>query len=275
MTTAEKVQEIKKAVKSGIPKRRIDVKGNGVIAYNLLQGKNVSDACIDEMYANLLEYHANPEIVKTRRSQYFNMHPDVSQKKKIQAIRNAVKKGAVKFHLDPFGGGSAVRKLEQGLSVSSAKINEMYANLLSLGNQAVPKSPTNNCAEIVNDKASSKKRPERKAKAKTSSTAGKNNKSAAVKRSGPNGQIATLLEKIRILEDRVSELSEALKAKTPLKVKGLTVTQKLDKVKGKGYRRWYAIYRENGIRRWIYIGKDVNQAEEKIQSWFEKNGVQR
>lgn len=88
-------------------------------------------------------------------------------------------------------------------------------------------------------------------------------------------QIATLQEKVRILEQTVVELSGMVNQRTPLKVLGLTVTQKLDIVKGRRYRRWYAIYRENGTRRLIYIGKDINRAEEKIQAWLEKNRSQQ
>ena len=60
MTIDEKVEEIKKAVQSGVAKRTIDRKGNGVNVRRLLEEKRVSEECIEEIYSNLLKYKKNP-----------------------------------------------------------------------------------------------------------------------------------------------------------------------------------------------------------------------
>lgn len=101
MTLKEKVKEIKKAIRSGLPKRRIDVKCNGANVRKLMKGEKVSRECIEEMYESLLEYRKNPHVLKARREKYRNSHPDVPQKNKVKAIRKAVKSGTTKNHLDP------------------------------------------------------------------------------------------------------------------------------------------------------------------------------
>jgi hypothetical protein len=282
MSPKEKVKEIKKAVKSGVAKRRIDVQGNGVNVRKVLKGEKVSEECIEQMYANLLECRENPRASKARRERYSNLHPEVPPKEKVKAISKAVETGIKKTDLDPFGGGDAVRKVLRGQAVGCAKINEMYANWLSLkeeAGQTVPEKKTKGRKRRVPKSGQVQSSKKRQAKDKASS----GNARVELPSSGDehirileqNEQIASLQEKVRILEEKVAELSVAVNPRTPLKVLGLTVTQKLDIVKGRKYRRWYAIYRENGTRRWIYIGKDLKKAEEKIQSWREKKGGQQ
>ncbi len=252
MTIKEKAEEIKKAVQAGVSKRTIDRKGNGRNVRRLVEGKKVSEECIEEIYLNLLEYRPNRGERKERLEKYKHSHSEVSQKEKVKAICKAIKSGMKKSDLDPFGGGDAVRKLEKGKPVGSAKINEMYANLLSM-KEAAGKAPA-----------------KKKAKRQKKNVSKKAVTLQEKKFSEQKEEINSLLEKVRILEEKVVTLSGLVNPKHPLKVLGLTVTAKLDIVKGKGYRRWYGIYRENGRRQWIYIGKDINKAEEKIQSWLEK-----
>lgn len=263
MTLKEKVEEIKRAIGSGLAKRRIDVKGNGANVRKVLEGRKVSEERVEEMYAKLLENRENPDAGKERLAKYRNTHAEVPPKEKVRVIRKAVRSGMAKNALDPFGGGDAVRKLEKGKGVGAAKINEMYANLLSqkevVAQTAAPKKTKGGKRGMASEKGLAKD----KARGGTATD------------EMPNEQITALLQKVRILEDKVGQLSEAVNPKLPLKVLGLTVTQKRDIVKGKKYRRWYAIYRKDGARRWIYIGKDVKKAEEKIQSWLEKEGVQK
>ena len=281
MTINEKVEEIKKAVQSGLPKRTIDMKGNGVKVRLLLKGKRVSEECIEELYSNLLKYRENPCEARVRLEKYSNSHPEVPQKEKVKAIRKAIKSGTKKNDLDPFGGGDAVRKLEKGKGVGSGKINEMYANLLFQKKGASKPAPERSTkggkerkSTAGNGQASKKRLAKEKASGKSSGGKMPSTSDECLKTKflEQKEQIATLLEKVRILEEKVGELSVAVNPRTPLKVLGLTVTQKLDIVKGKKYRRWYAIYRANGTRQWIYVGKDVSKAEEKIQSWLEKKG---
>lgn len=278
MTREEKVEAIKKAVKGGVAKRRIDLEGNGAKVRQLLKGKNLSEKCIERIYGSLLEYQKNPgyKPQKARREKYLDMHPEVPAKEKKKTILKAIKSGVKKNHLDPFGGGDAVRKIEKNHKVGIAKINEMYANLLSM-EKKVAKT-------FSGKKTNKQKMPSKKTNAVQEKETSKDSEKDPRKRDcalgdylnleilKQNRQIVLLLEKVQILENKIEELFGTVTPKTPLKVLGLTVTQKQDVVKGRKYRRWYAIYRKNGTRRWIYIGKDINKAEEKIRSWLEKNG---
>ena len=70
MTTKEKAEEIKKAVQAGVSKRTIDRKGNGRNVRRLVEGKKVSEECIEEIYLNLLEYRPNRGERKERLEKY-------------------------------------------------------------------------------------------------------------------------------------------------------------------------------------------------------------
>lgn len=309
MTIKEKVKEIEKAINSGVPKRRIGVGGNGATVRKLLRGENMPDEKIEEMYANLQAYRKNPNEDKGRKEKYRNSHPEVLKKKKVEAIIKAAESGAVKDKLDPCGGGDAVRKLQQGKSVGTAKINEVYANLLEMESGDCTKNTREKTPKVsVSQKkgkaqrkpASKEQKPRRsrspqiKGKANKPSAKEKENKTKArkdvgQKESSPQRdnavckkveqqekQIAELTAKVTILEDTVREITEFMGSnkKRPIKVLGITVTQKTDKVGDRQYRRWYGIYRGVDGKdkpRWIYIGKDVTCAEEKIRAWLEKN----
>ena len=89
-----------------------------------------------------------------------------------------------------------------------------------------------------------------------------------------------MTNKVRSLEhicnkqkQQIKELSDqqAYSKAKPLEVLGLTITLKTDIIKGKKYKRWYAIFKDNNKRRLIYIGKDRTKAQEKITAWFERN----
>ena len=117
MTIKEKVEEIKKAVQAGVAKRAIDRKGKGRNVRRLIEGKEVSEECIEEIYLNLLEYRPNTGERKARLEKYNHSHSEVSQKEKVKAICKSIKSGMKKSDLDPFGDGDAVRKLEKGKPV--------------------------------------------------------------------------------------------------------------------------------------------------------------
>ena len=310
MTLDEKVEEIKEAVKSGVPKRRIGVGCASVTMRKVLEGEKVSDKMIEKMYANLQAYRENRDEREARREKYRDANPEISKGKKIEEIKEAVKSGIAKYRLDPFGGGDAVRKLMNGKSVGVIKINEIYANLLVINNslktereQCTTSSNQNTQdpsavlpkAEKRQKRPSSEKTGSDKNKGKKEDTTPKNEEKTREKTrkdSGQNAlendgqlhkkvlqqekQIAELSTKVIHLEETVREITEFMGSnkRRPMKVLGITVTQKTDKVGDKKYRRWYGIYR--GIdgkekARWIYIGKDVTRAEEKIKAWFEKN----
>jgi len=327
MTLKEKVEEIRKAVESGVPKRRIGIGGNGAAVRKLLKGEEVASEIIEEIYANLQSYRENPNERRARREKYRDSHPTVSKGEKAKAIKNAVQSGVAKGKLDPFGGGDAVRKLMKDKPIGDVKINEMYANLLAIDEslkiesehctksstlqtqetqkasaivpqkegkaqrkaaQKTQKSPVSHESKSKKvlgareEKATVSPTKERKTKEKSRKVSGQ--KEQASESDGQlhkkvlqqEKQIAELTAKVTHLEETVREITEFMGSnkRRPIKVLGITVTQKTDKVGDKKYRRWYGIYRGvdgKAKARWIYIGKDVTRAEEKIKAWLEKN----
>lgn len=65
MTKEEKVSLIKQALLSGVPKRKIDIRGRGYSAIRLLSGLNNTDKKIDEMYENLLKFR-NKDVEQSK-----------------------------------------------------------------------------------------------------------------------------------------------------------------------------------------------------------------
>ena len=320
MTLKEKVEEIRKAVESGVPKRRIGIGGNGAAVRKLLNGEEVASEIIEKIYANLQSYRENPNERKARREKYRDSHPTVSREEKVKTIKKAVKSGVAKGKLDPFGGGDAVRKLMKDKPVGVVKINEVYANLLAIESEHCRKSSpqktqetrkasavvaqkegeaqkkaaskaqktlvsrertTQKVSEAKEEKATVSPKKERKAKEKSRKVPGQKEKTSESdgqlhkKILQQEKEIAELSAKVTSLEETVREITEFMGSnkRRPMKVLGITVTQKTDKVGDKKYRRWYGIYRGvdgKAKARWIYIGKDVTRAEEKIKAWLEK-----
>ena len=80
------------------------------------------------------------------------------------------------------------------------------------------------------------------------------------------GQVQTPQSQIESLQSQINALSHIPKPneKSVKKIYGLTIIQKEDRVKGYRYKRWYAIYKKNGKRHFLYIGKDLSKTKERI-----------
>lgn len=236
MKLEDKVKEIVEAVKCGIAKRRIDVKYKGKYLNKMLKGEEVAEETIQQMHKNLLEYRKNPQKITRRLEAYKDVYSEIPIALKIAKIKEAADSGIPKVRLDPHSEGKTVTRVQREQPVSLAKINEIYSNIISFEQvkASVPLKGENKIEE---------------------------NKS----------QIEYLAKKVAELECKIACLEKSHRARKAEKVLGLTVLQKKDIVSGKGYLRWYAIYRESGKKRWIYIGVDKSKAKTKILSWLNKN----
>ena len=272
MTKDEKIAAIVEAVNSGVCKRKLDPKLNGRDVRNLLNGESVTERKIDEIYENLQAHQENSDVGKDRLEAYRKIYPEVATETKIRTILTAVESGQCsKNGLDPVGTGNAVRDLEKGKTIGIARINEMYDKVLKITGDSKKQRAKAKARQCQGTEAKTKK--EEKKSLANKGDAGKTPENTLEKRlKEQEKQIGYLLNQVSLLEAKVTQLAAALEqVGRPLKVEGITVTQKTDIVAGKKYTRWYGICRENGKQRWIYIGKDKNKAEEKIKRWIGKN----
>ena len=268
MTTEEKIQKIVAAVNAGVPKIRLDRETHGASVRRLIRGKRVTVRKINEIYENLVSEQQNPQNSQEELDEYRNYCPDVPKETKIKEIIKAVNRDSVpKIKLDRSGAGNAVRNLISGKkSVGIRKINLMYARLQTIFSEE-NKSKSKSKSKSKKKTTNTDKKTEKKKVAKTKD----NLKSKVLEQ---EKQISYLLNRMSFLEDKITELEKCLTIQnsSPTKVNGITITQKVDIVKGNKYKRWYGIYRENNKQRWIYIGKDKSKAKEKIDAWLSKNG---
>lgn len=172
----------------------------------------------------------------------------MERKQKEQEIIAAVKSGIKKPLIDPSGGGGNINKFMRGTKVSNKKIDELYDRL-----------------QLIN--TGQKEDIEIK-------TEGETDKES--KRSALKEKLVKQEAQIKALSQRLSALETQDKRKRNIKkVMGITITQKTDIIRGKGYVRWYGIYKDDSKRRWIYIGTNLANAEKKIKSWLVKNGKEQ
>ncbi len=248
MTFEEKIQEILCAANSGVPLNRIDIKGHGDATRRILKGGKPGAKKIEEMYANLLTFRELETHKKTQQSLNVSHASDLNREQKITLILEAIQNGTHKSYLDPKGHGKGITRLQQGRNVSDTKIDEMYRNVLSFaGKKVAHNSLSSTCP--------SRNRPMDKA-------------------TSVEIVISKLLERIACLEVGMQKLQKEIDKKKesnikPPKVLGVSLLRKTDVVHGQKYSRWYGVYNLNHKRSFIYIGKDVSKAKEKIQAWLD------
>lgn len=247
MTLEEKVQELIRSANSGVPARRIDIKGSGNSLRRLLCGSKLGAKKIEEMYANLLVYRQFELEQKTQQQLNISADPSLSTDEKRTLILEAVEKGIPKGRIDPKGGGKGVTRLQQSRSVCDQKLDEMYLNLLSFAGHRIQNhsiSPSCSSCDRLLEKVNSLE-----------------------------SVISSLFDRIVSFESGIEKLQQQLDQKKsllskPSKILGVPLLRKTDVIHGKKYCRWYGLYSDNGKRSWIYIGKDVSKAKDKIQSWL-------
>jgi len=163
----------------------------------------------------------------------------MTKEEKIIRIKIAIKNGISKIKLDPKGHGNALRRLEKNFPITAEKLEEIFINLQKL--------ETKGKKEIKQEKF-----------------------------------ILEQNKEIKILKEIICKLENNLKAakdektlikRKPKKVLGLTIIIKTNKTRKYKYIRYYALYKDKEKNKYshIYIGKDINKAEEKIKAWYKRN----
>lgn len=167
----------------------------------------------------------------------------ISREEKVKEIFAAIEGGMRKRVLDPSGGGCNINKLLNG-KVSDKKVDELYSKLVLLKGNGTTTATTMNTVDSM---------------------------SYAELRSKIIEQETVIKEVSQRLSFLEKKEKENEKKKEPKKILGITVTQKTDIVRGKGYKRWYGIHREGKKYRWIYIGCDLRNGEKNIKAWLIKH----
>ena len=241
MKKEEKIEIILRAFHSGMPKVHIDSKGHGNAVRRLLRGGNPKDKTVDLMYQNVINSGKKYDIRMPNLSKLGQYEESLSQEEKTAKILAASENGIPKSKLDLKSHGSEIDKLKID-KISNEKLEEIHSNLASIEKDKNTKTPTEidflryQVNQLKNEVKTQKKICSRQTR-------------------------------------EIKELSTHLKnlpKPKPLKVLGLTITLKTDIIRGKRYKRWYAIFKDVNKRRFIYIGIDRNKAEEKITAWFER-----
>ena len=245
-----KIKKILEVCKLGMIKKALDISGCGKAVRALENGQNVSQAKIDEMYANAITYEENLCTIN-----YFKLklNPDIKPgfEQKKQLLKDAIVAGIAKSRLEGKSHG-VMKRLLEGRQTKEKTVDKLYNNLLCFFGYKITSKNDNTSNSMQNA-------PERI-------------RSLEV-------LVSSLLKEVNKLKTEVEVLKKTPHKKTlqtdktPRKIMGLTITLKTDKIRGKSYKRWYAIARKNGKRRLIYIGKDLSNAKTKITKGLERFGI--
>lgn len=244
-----KRQVIIEAANAGVSHNTIDPIGNGGSVRRILAGGACKPETIDRMYDNVLTYQQQQLLLKKERFIALdpNEHPDNERKQAL--ILQAVASGIQKCKIDTAGGGKAINRLLAGKGVLQITLDLMYSNLLALMGYASESADTPSARQSY-------------ATLQTQIATLEN-------------VVAALGDKLHLLETAVTVLQGELqpdRKHTPDKILGTTLMLKDDRIRGKKYRRWYALYTDaQAHRRWIYIGTDVQKAKAKILDWFSRH----
>ena len=246
----KKIQVLFEAANAGVPHNVMDPKGNGGSVRRLLKGGTPTVQKLDSMYDKLIEHQQQQLLEKKEQFLILNPHEPKDNEQKKAFILQAVQSGIQKGRIDTFGAGKSIRRLQDGKGVLQVTLDMMYSNLLAIMGYT---------DEAVGP-------PER---ARQSWGALQNQIDSL------QNVVASLVDRLKFLETAVTVLQNEIqpaKKNTPEKILGATLMLKADRVRGKKYRRWYALYLDrHGKKRWIYIGTHVSKAKDKILAWFARH----
>lgn len=253
----EKIAEIRSAYESGMNIKSIDPIGNGSSFRVILKGGRPTDKKIDEMYANALKYR---EEMMALAKLKLEMNPETNNRQeKEQAILTAVKCGIAKSKLDAKSKGYSITRLEKGAALKPKTIDRIYKELVkiflfdSTDTSSQGQTPVNST--------------ERKIKALEVMVS-----SLLAQVTSQQQEIRRQQEKINSLEKKYTSSNTSKKTR---KIAGITVLIKKDKIRGVYHSRWYGSCKDQqGKRIFIYIGKDLSKAKEKIVAGLQKRGIQ-
>lgn len=171
---------------------------------------------------------------------------DGGQEEKFAAIRAAIdQKLVTKKQLDPGSRGSNICKLLRGKS-TPATVNKAFSVLVNFTKRSLHPVPS---IQIF---------PTEKEAREFS----KQSRPAIL------GRVEAIEARLSILEGQ-GQIIET-KIETADQIHGWGLYQR--KTGGPG-KYWYAGKSINGHQRWIYVGKTVSQAKEKIEAWLIKNKI--
>ena len=241
MKKEEKIKIILEAFHAGMPKVYIDTKGHGNAVRRLLKGANPKDKTIDLMYHSVIKSDKKYNIMTPNLTKSEGHEETLSAEEKTTQILTALENGIPKSKLDCKCHGSNIDKLKIE-KISNEKLEEIHNNLIAIEKEKNAKTPTE--IDLLRSQVNQLK-----------------------------NEVKTLK---RICSRQTREIKELsahqnnLSKPKSLKVLGLTITLKTDIIRGKRYKRWYAIFKDFNKRRFIYIGIDRSKASKKITAWFER-----
>jgi hypothetical protein len=162
--------------------------------------------------------------------------------------------------LASIGACKAINRLLEGKDVLQVTLDMMYSNLLSIMGYSQDSSDSSDSSSSSNPALGARQ-----------SYAYLQNQFSSLQ-----NIVTSLVEEVHTLQTAVSvlqaELGSSKNKNTPHKILGTSLMLKDDLVRGKKYRRWYALYLDvHNKRRWIYIGANVSNAKQKILAWFERH----
>jgi hypothetical protein len=245
-----KIQKILEACKNGMPKKQIDPKGNGSSVRGLEKKDKVTQAKIDQMYANVLAYQKNIAPLTTFKLK-IDPNARLTNEQKCQLLKDAVVHGVSASQIEKNSHG-VMKRLLADQSIRETTVDRLYANLLAFFGYNIP---ANNCDNKL--------------------------QSAPDRIRALEVHTLNFIEQIEDLKAEVEHLKKLLEkpsqtsasCKRPRKICGLTVTLRSSKSNGKTYKRWYAITKKDSKRKMIYIGKTLANAEKKIRQGLTRLGV--
>lgn len=251
MNIEDKIQQILNAYKSGMQKKKIDPTGNGSSVKTLLKGGKPTVRKIEQMYINVLT-HQKQEVKANELSLSLAPSESLNRYQKEAILIQAIQAGIPKDKINPTSHGGSIKRLLEGKRLRAQTINDMYRNLLD---------------HLGYSDNSSDSSEEQFYKQKI--------KSLEMIVLSLTTQIQTLESQLQSLQTQFKSFSHLPQpdSKAVRKISGLTIIQKTDIVKGRSYKRWYAIYKKDRKRHFLYIGKDLANAQQKIKSALARLGV--
>lgn len=247
MQRGDKIQQILSVYNSGMPINKIDPIGGGSSVRTLLKGGNPTDRKVNQMYLNVVAYRKQTmKDVKLNLALAPSASLTVFQKRQI--LIDAALSGIPKSTINPKSHGASVTRLLEGKPVWPKTLERMYSNLLDYAGYNEDQSDTGESfykqkIQLLEE------------------------------------TLLSVVDQMQVLETQMGLLQSQLNSLNHLpkpnessarKICGLTVIQKTDRVKGRAYKRWYAIDNRTSKRRFIYIGKDLSKAKDKIQKALKK-----
>ena len=243
-----KIQEILYASKNGMPKNKIDPKGDGAGVRSLERGRKVTQAKIDRMYRNVLDYGKRIDPIIAFRLRV-DIDKTLTVQEKRELIKEAVSSGFPRNQIEK-NSHSLIGRLLNGQPMRDSTIHRLYDNLLTFLGYNIQEEKS---------QLQIKSAPER-IRVLENLTFKSLKEINALK-----AEIVYL--KILLQKQQKASTNPPKKRR---KILGIPVRLCSSKSNGKTYKRWYG-FPKNGKK--IYIGSTLTNAEQKIRAGLLKQGI--